>query len=175
MEQKDQRAIDAIDNVTSIALKWMNGSPSFIRIEFMKVFAGKSPELISHYIDKWDGDFARFYLNMDETMRRSFFNFYSIALEDDKYFDDDLDMALINGKNKFDVFPFESYIAHLFYLTAYNNSLELFQDISPDAFLRIENNDIDLYGNGLNWSQAWQILTDKEKTILTTYIIEKAE
>jgi hypothetical protein len=152
----------------------MNETPSFIRTEIMKIFSGTKPELISHYIDKWDGDFAAFYMNMDEGMKRKFFNYYNIELEPDKYTpgSTELYMAALKNKNKFEVYPFESYAVHLFYRTAYNNSLELLQDLSQPAFSRIVENKVDQYGCGRNWSQAWTLLTQEEKTLFVNHIIE---
>jgi hypothetical protein len=170
-ENTVSRGINAIDSVVSTGLAWMEGTPSFIRIEFMKVFARSSPELISHLLDKWDGDFAGFYLNLDEKLRRCFFEYYGFALEKDKYSDSlSLNMALINGADKFEVFPLESYTVHLFYLTAFNSPLELLGKIAPAALVRLKEYGISLYGNGLHWSQAWIILTDEEKAKLIEYI-----
>ncbi|MDR0575528.1 MAG: hypothetical protein LBG96_16170 [Tannerella sp.] len=171
------QAIDTVDKIVDIvALKWMSSNNTAIRIEFMKVFAGVSPELISHYLDKWDGDFASFYLNSDEGMRRKIFTYYSIPLEPDKYSadDDSLTMALINGVQKFDVFPFESHVVHLFYLMAYNNPLELLKTIAPDTFHILNSKKMDMYGNGLNWSKAWTICADYDKERIVEYILNEA-
>jgi hypothetical protein len=167
------QAVGTIDKIVDVALKWMNSSKTAIRAEFLKVFSGAEPELISHYLDKWDNDFARFYLNADERTRRMIFTYYSIPLEPDKYADDfDLNIALIDGIPKFDVFPFESYVVHLFYLVAYNNSLSLLKDIAPEAFQTIVEK-MDLFGNGLNWSKAWLLLAPHEKENLVEYSINK--
>jgi hypothetical protein len=169
------RAVNTIDKVVGFALKWMNSSKTAIRAEFMRVFAGTPPELISHYMDKWDGDFARFYLSSDEGMRRKIFTYYAIPLEPDKF--TEVNMALINGRgkvSKFDVFPFESYITHLFYLTAYNNSLELLSIVAPEAFQRVKNKKINMYGNGINWSKAWSICANYDKEKIVEYLFKEA-
>jgi hypothetical protein len=173
MENEIQRAITAIDRVVDIALKWMNETPSFIRTEIMRVFSGTNPELVSHYIDKWDGDFSEYYLNMDEGMKRKFFCSYNIPLEPDKLKSgtNEFYMAMLKTKDKFKILPFESHIVHLFYLTAYNNSLELLKDLSQQVFSRIVTNKINLYGNGLNWSKAWTLLTYDEKAIFVKNIL----
>jgi hypothetical protein len=169
-----QRAVNAIDSVIAIGSRWMDETPSFVRTEITKVFSGTDPKLISHYIDKWDGDFALFYLNMDEGMRRKFFTHYHIELEPDKYVpdSDEFYIATITKKNKWEVFPLESYAANLFYLTAYNNSLQLWQNLSQPAYNRIVANNIDLYGNGRNWSQAWRLLTNEEKETFVIHLIK---
>jgi hypothetical protein len=41
------RSIRLIDSIVDVALRWMEGNDTFIRIEFMKVFAKAGPELIS--------------------------------------------------------------------------------------------------------------------------------
>jgi hypothetical protein len=169
-----QKVVNAIDSVVMIGRRWMSETPSFIRTEIMKVFSGTNPERISHYMDKWNGDFADFYLNMDEGMRRKFFTYYHIELEPDKYVpdSDEFYMAMIKEKNKWKVFPFESYAVHLFYLTTYNNSLQLLQNLSQPAYNRITENNIDLYGNGRNWSQAWTLLTNEEKETFVIHLIK---
>jgi hypothetical protein len=167
------RERNAINGVVNVGSRWMEDTRSFIQVEFMKVFANSSPELISHLIDKWDGDFARFYLNMDEKRRRMFFSYYKIQLEDDKFTDSlSLNMALINGVDQFKVFPFESHMVHLFYLMALNNSLELLEDIVPVALVRVKEHGINLYGNGLHWSQAWTLLTNEEKAKLVEHLYQ---
>jgi hypothetical protein len=172
--QEMKRAVTAIDRIIPIALEWMNETPSFVRTEIMKIFAGSKPELISHYINKWDGDFAVFYMNLDEGMKRKFFNYYNMELEQDKYLpgSTELYLAALKSKNKFDVYPFESYAVQLFYRTAYNDSLELLQKLSQPAYRRMVANHVDLYGNGRNWSLAWTLLTEDEKIILVHHIIE---
>jgi hypothetical protein len=40
------------------------------------------------------------------------------------------------------------------------------------AYNRIIENNVDLYGNGRNRSQVWTLLTEDEKAILVNYIIE---
>jgi hypothetical protein len=169
-----QRAQSAIDSVTDIGLAWMEGKPSYTRAEIKRVFAGS--ERLSHYVDKWDGDFAGYYLNMDEGMKRKFFTCYEIPLEPDRFKDSlSLNLALIRGVDKFKVFPFESYAVQLFYLTACNNSIQILQKISlTDAMNRIQEYGIDFYGNGLNWSKAWALLTKKEKERFVNHLIKDA-
>jgi hypothetical protein len=167
-----QRAIDAIDRVVNVALRWMDGNSLALRIEMMKLFSGTDPERIAHYIARWDGDFARFYLNADEGMRWMFFNYYKIPLEADKYPNaTDLKMALINGAPRSEVYPFESSAVHMFYLSTLNHSLERLNDVIPAAFSRIEQHKIDLYGNSLNWSRAWTMLSNDEKAKWVNYIM----
>jgi hypothetical protein len=167
-----QRSIDVMNRIVPVALDLMKGNKSFIKNEFMRIFYGESKELISHLIAKWDKDFAGFYLNLDEKRRRRLFGYYHIPLEPDKYPDSfDLNMALIKRTPKKDVFPFESYIVNLYYMMAYNNSLELLKDIVPDDFIRIKKNKINLFGNGLNWSKAWSLLSPKVKESVVNYIL----
>jgi hypothetical protein len=168
-----ERAIDTIDRIVNdVALGWMKMNKAAIRTEFLRVFAGMEAELILHLLGKWDGDFARFYLNAGEEVRRKIFDYYHIPLEVDKF--SDVNMALIDGVAKFDVFPYESYIVHLFYLMAYNNSLELLRTIAPGSFQVIKEKRIKLYGNGLNWSRAWTVCTSTDREHIVEYIFKNS-
>lgn len=169
-----ERGIRSIDSIVSVALQWMKSNKAFMRREFENVFSETKQELRSHYWDKWIGrkDFADFYLGADETMKRKIFSYYGIPLEDNKYSNSfDLNMAIIKGVPRIEVFPFESYIVNLFYMLAYNNSLELLDDVLPQALERVKKKRINLYGNGLNWSRAWMLFTLKEKLLFVNYIV----
>jgi hypothetical protein len=61
-------------------------------------------------------------------------------------------------------------MVHLFYLTAFNNSIDLLANVASDAWLRLKEHGIDFYGNGLHWSQAWTLLTNDEKAKLVEYM-----
>ncbi|WP_303181410.1 hypothetical protein [uncultured Butyricimonas sp.] len=172
-----ERGIRSIDSIVSIALVWMRANKAFMREEFESVFSEAGLELRSHYWDKWieHKDFASFYLGADETMKRKIFSYYEIPLEDDKYSDScDLSIAIIRGVPKIEVFPFESYIVNLFYLLAYNNSLELLRNVLPQALERVKKKRVNLYGNGMNWSKAWMLFTLPEKEMFVNYIINNA-
>jgi hypothetical protein len=170
--KKTERGVVTLNAIVPMAMNWMTNR-SDVRLELMKVFAKDSPELISHLIDKWNGDFASFYLNLSEDSKRKLFNYHGIFLEPDKYTDEeDLLIAMLNGKSKFEVFPFESRIVYLYYLLGYNYSLKKLKEIDSDAFARVQTKGIDLYGNGLHWSQAWQVFTDDNKTTVINYLID---
>ena len=59
----------------------------------------------------------------------------------------------------------------LFYLFGNNNSLEALQEIAPEAFQRVKEKKINLYGNGINWSKAWNVLNQPEKTRLIETVV----
>lgn len=174
-EERVERGIRSIDSIIVIALKWMKSNKTFMHKEFKEVFSEVSAELRSHYWDKWiesKKDFACFYLGADEMMKRKIFSYYEIPLEKDKYSSIDLNMAIIKGIPRIEVFPFESYIVSLFYLLAYNNSLSILGNALPQALERIRKKRVDLYGNGMNWSKAWQLLTLEEKVLFMEYIVD---
>lgn len=77
----------------------------------------------------------------------------------------------LNGISKWEIFPFERQIVNQFYLMAYNNSLQLLKNISPDAYNHVLKRKIDLFGNGKNWSKAWLILTDTEKEAVVNHLL----
>ena len=166
-----QKSIEIIDKVVSTGLRWMNSHISFIRVEFKNVFGSMDSRLINHLIDKWsdDNDFARFYLNMDMELIKLFFTYYSIPLSPDPFNGDDearLKAQIMEDKRGFDIYAFESEIARLFYLFAYNNSLEILKSFAPHAFETVIQEKINLFGNGLNWSLAWYVFTGEDKMII---------
>ena len=171
-----RKGIDVIDKVVPIALRWMNSDAFFIEEEFEKVF--RDYWMVRHCIDKWseDNDFARFYLNMDMVNAELFFKFYSIPLSADPFNGDDearLEAQIKEDKKGFDLYPFETEIVRKFYLYGYNNSLEVLKTIAPQAFERVAKENIDFYGNGLNWSNAWMIYTEEDKTAIISHILNE--
>ena len=150
IENKLQRGIDIIDQVVSIALQWISGNRSFICSEFNRVFQSLGNELVSHDIDKWEdcNDFARFYLDMNMNMVQLFFSCFDIPLEPDPYNGDErarIMAQLLEGKNGFDLYPFEAEITRQFYLTGYIHSLGILEDIAPNALVTVKSKNIDLW------------------------------
>lgn len=171
-----EKASKTIDSFTKeIPYYWHEMSKKQIQNEFVSVFFESGPEKIEHLINRWysmDGDIAGFYLGIDEKVIRQLFDYYYIELEPDRFDDSTaLKMALIKGASRWEVFPFESHVIRQFYLMANNNSLELLSDIIPNAGELLEMAKIDLFGNGRNWSNAWLILNDEQKLLLSAYVI----
>jgi len=80
--------------------------------------------------------------------------------------------AQIEGKDTFEIFPFEQEITRKFYLYANNHSLESLNDFAPEAFLRVKEKGINLYGNGIHWSQAWNLLEHSEKQKIVEFLFQ---
>jgi hypothetical protein len=171
--EKASKTIDSF--IKSIPYYWHEMSKKQIQNEFVSVFFESGAEKIKHLIDRWHSmnkDIAGFYLGIDERVIRQLFDYYYIELEPDKFDDSTaLRMALIKGVSRWEVFPFESHVIRQFYLMANNNSLELLSDIIPHTGELLEMAKIDLFGNGRNWSNAWLILNDEQKLLLSAYVI----
>ncbi|MFV0331964.1 MAG: hypothetical protein ACK5KL_19405 [Dysgonomonas sp.] len=171
--EKASKTIDSF--IKEVPYYWHEMSKKQIQTEFVSVFFESEPEKIKHLIDRWysmNKDIAGFYLGIDEKVIRQIFNYYLIDLEPDKYDDSTaLRIALIKGVSRWEVFPFESHTIRQFYLMANNNSLELLSDIIPSAKELLETAKIDLFGNGRNWSNAWLLLNDEQKLLLSGYVI----
>jgi len=177
MKAKIQSGVDTLNQVIEqVALPWMKMSKAHIPTKFAEVFCLlNDTKLVLHLIDKFssDKDFARFYLNADDEIRRVIFEHYDIPLDEQikqtalKRF-----TALASEKkSRWEVFPFQSELVNQFYLMAYNNSLFLLKDISVDAWEHFVKRKLDAFGNGKNWSKAWTILTDNEKEAIVEYLI----
>lgn len=175
MKAKIQNGVNTLNQIVEqVALPWMKMSKSNITTTFASVFCLLDAELVLHLISKFrsDKDFARFYLNIDTKVTRHLFDYYSIPIEPDKYPEEmDRVKMQLNGISKWEIFPFERQIVNQFYLMAYNNSLQLLKNISPDAYNHVLKRKIDLFGNGKNWSKAWLILTDTEKEAVVNHLL----
>ena len=172
-----QRGMDTIDKVVQIALQWMENDRSFICSVFYRIFHGLENQHVSRYIGKWEdyNDFARFYLDMDMNMVRLFFAYYGIPLEPDPYNADEGARAsakLHEGKEGFDLYPFEAEITRQFCLTGYTNPLDILEDIAPKTLKMVKRKNIDLYSNGMNWSKAWRLAEKEDKMKLVQFLIQ---
>ena len=89
----------------------------------------------------------------------------------------ELIMAQINGEDKFKIFPFEYEITRRFYLFANNNSLDnLNKRINIDGVdEKISKENISLYGNGINWSKAWNCFDELAKETIISFLIDGKE
>lgn len=179
LKQNDiDRGVDVIDNViSSITLPYSTMSDNKVMLSFAKIFAHEDDNLISHYLDKFiannDKDFGRYYLSCDDDMIRTLFEYYKIPLETEKYSNNMKKIqAQIEGKDTFEIFPFEQEITRKFYLYANNHSLEALNDFAPEAFLRVKEKGINLYGNGIHWSQAWNLLEHSEKQKIVEFLFQ---
>ncbi|MDR1716356.1 MAG: hypothetical protein LBS20_10965 [Prevotella sp.] len=175
MKAKIQDGVNTLNQVVEqVALPWMKMSKKDIMTTFAAVFCHLDAQLVLHLISKFqsDKDFARFYLNMDMKVTRQVFEYYSVPLEPDKYPDEqDRIKKQLAGVSKWEIFPFERQIVNQFYLMAFNNSLQLLKNISPDAYNHVVKRKIDLFGNGKNWSKAWSVFTDQEKEAVVSHLL----
>lgn len=164
-EQKKQvkQGASIIDRVVNeIVLPYSTMSNNMVILSFAKIFAHKEDDLVSHYLDKFiannDKDFGRYYLSCDLGMIRSIFNHFDIPMEADKITDErELIMAQLDGKNKFDIYPFEYEIVRRFFLYANNHSIDSLSKRAEfiDIDKKLNDEKLSRYGNGINWAKAW--------------------
>jgi len=162
--------------INKIVENWNSMNDNILKEEISFIFPEASAKLLNHYFSKWKnctGDFGRFYLGTDEKMRRSIFDYYFIPLGADRYSSQtELAQAIIHNVDVWNRFPYESHIVHQFYLMANNNSLELLDTFLPGVYIRCKEQQINTYGNGINWSKVWKILTQPEKIQLIDFLLE---
>lgn len=160
-----------------IASVWIDLKAQEVEETFYKIFKNFNDELIKHLLNKWAnyrGDFAPFYINADDRIRRAIFEYYKIELDEHKFAPDDIEgeiKSLISENYIFDRLPFQSAIIHQFYLMALNYSLEYLDEITNGTEKSLIANKIDMYGNGINWAKAWTILTDEQKTDVVRHLL----
>jgi hypothetical protein len=181
-EQKEliMRGVSTVDRVVNeIVLPYSIMGNNKVMLSFARIFAHRDEDLVSHYLDKFivnnDKDWGRYSLSCDLDMIREFFNYFDIPIEPDKYNDEtELFLAQLDGKNKFDIFPFEYEIIRRFYLYGNNHSLDSldkrFGFVGVDKELDEEK--VSRYGNGINWSRAWNCFSDLAKESFVWYLID---
>jgi len=179
MDAKIQRSVNIIDQViNNITLPLAVMSETEISILFSRVFSHKDADLVKHYIGEFvhnnRKNFGGWFFSCEPQIIRELFEYYEMDMEPDQYPDSAKRyMAQIKGKSKEETLPFEYYIIYQFYLMAGNNSLQLLEKIVPEAYNRIETRGMDLYGNGVNWSKAWNVLSDAERKRLVDYLLNE--
>lgn len=105
--------------------------------------------LIKPLYRQWDGDFARFWFNMDKNMKNQMFEYYMPAQPDDQ----------------------TKELICRFYLLAYNYSLELLDEILQYKFTdKLTKSGIELFGNGRNWPKAFYHLNPAERLLFIQYL-----
>ena len=166
-----QKAIQSIDAVT---MAIVNG---IINTAFMdKVLYGKlDNELYKHVLNKWEskkGDVFDFYLNSNDDIKRWLIEALGVEVEPDKYpdYDSQITAQICEGKNRSEIYPFETEIVHSFFLFLYNHSLDELKKVSPSAWQTVSDNNIDRYGNYKNWSQFWERASREDKELLLNYM-----
>lgn len=169
--QKAMQIIDAVaDGIVNNTI-----NTSFID----SVIYGKfDRELYKHILSKWkecDGDFFSFYMGAKDEVKRGILEALSIEVEPDKFPDyDSRVMAQIFGKKRSEIYPFETEILYQFCLLGYNHSLQELKKVSPSAWQTAQENNIDLFGNYLNWSKFWTIASQNDKIALVNYIADRS-
>ena len=90
----------------------------------------------------------------------------------DKYpdYDSRITAQICEGKNRSEIYPFETEIVHSFFLFGYNHSLDELKKVSPSAWQTVSDNNIDRYGNYKNWSQFWERASREDKELLLNYM-----
>ena len=176
---KTKRGVNIIDRVVNeIVLPYSTMPDNKVMLSFARIFKHRGDGLISHYLDKFIGsnrkDFGNYYLSCDLGMIRDIFNHFNIPIEDDKIPDEiGRIKAQLSGKNRFEIFPFECELVRLFYLYANNHSLDNIDHqlnfVGMDKVL--SDNKIDRYGNGINWSKAWNCFDHEGKEQFIHFLI----
>ncbi|MDH6358947.1 hypothetical protein [Parabacteroides sp. PF5-9] len=174
------RGIDTIDRVVNgIVLPYSIMPNNKVMLSFARIFSHKDDDLVAHYLDKFihnsNKDWGLYMLNAECQIVREFFTYHSIPMEEDKI-SDEIEMieAQLSGINKFDIYPFEYEITRRFFLFANNHSLDSldkgieFMGVKED----ILEKKIDFYGNGLNWSKAWNCFHEFAKEAFILMVLE---
>lgn len=136
--------------------------------EIARICGSLNDEKRLHILDQWkskEGEFAQFYLNCDQKIKRLFLEHFGFELEEEKYRNyQDMFMAQLDGIKDFDLHPFQTVCLDLFLLMANNNSLELVRDQlkSEELWKAVEDSKIDRFGNGTNWGSYYKYLMDGE-------------
>lgn len=167
-----QKAIKVIDIVTTAIT---NGTinTSFIEAALL----GKLDiNTCKHILNKWEsaeGDYFSFYLSEKDDVKRWMLEALGIEVEPDKYPDENsrIIAQLLGNMKRSKIYPFEIEIVNVFFLFGYNHSLQELKRVSPSAWLTVQEEDIDLYGNYKNWSLFWSKAKDSDKKSLLKYIV----
>lgn len=88
--------------------------------DFIKscIYGKVDAELYAHLLGKYrgyDGDFFQFYLGTDDRINRALLENLGIKVEPDKYpdYDSRIVAQVVQGKKRFDIYPFEIGRAHV--------------------------------------------------------------
>lgn len=166
-----QRAIQVIDTVTAAVV---NGVINTAFID--KLISGKlGNELYEHVLDKWaskKGDVFDFYLNSSDDIKRWLLEVLGLEVEPDKYpdYDSRITAQICEGKNRSEIYPFETESVHSFFLFGYNHSLDELKKVSLSAWQTVVDNNIARYGDYKNWSLFWKKANREDKVVLWEYI-----
>lgn len=169
-----QKAIKAIDAITVSIIDEMINT-AFID----KIIYGKfDRELYQHILNTWkskEGDVFGFYLNSNDEIKRWLLEALGVEVEADKYpdYDSRIMAQLRDGKNRSEIYPFETEIVHSLFLFGYNHSLDELQKVSSSAWQTVIDNNINRYGNYMNWSLFWCKADREDKILLLKYINER--
>lgn len=111
-----QKAIQAIDAVTAAIVNGVINT-SFID---ESIYGKLDNELYKHVLNKWaskKGDVFDFYLNSDDEIKRWLLEALGVEVEPDKYpdYDSRITAQICEGKNRSEIYPFETEIVHSFF------------------------------------------------------------
>lgn len=160
------KALHLIDEVVPkfLALSDMKMKDSLYHISV--IFRKSGAKSISHMQSHWKGkkgEFGSFYLNLDDKNQRIVLEYFGIKVEPDKFPNsEDLFMAQLNGKDYFEVYPFETIMLFKFLLMANNHSLEEVEGMEHGHLLldHLQKSKLSAYGTGVNWGKFYQYLID---------------
>lgn len=142
--------------------------------------AADEAELYAHLLGKYrgyDGDFFQFYLGTDDRINRALLENLGIKVEPDKYpdYDSRIVAQVVQGKKRFDIYPFELEAFNRYAMFGNNNALSCLKGISPTAGQTVRENGINEYGNALNWSLFWIKANPEDKALLVDHVLNIPE
>lgn len=167
------KAICVIDSVSALIMEEV--SDNFIA----RALENKMDRMMfRHVMDKWkskSGDFFDFYLNSSDDVKRWLLEELDIDVEPERYpdYNSRILACFVDGKSRWEVYPFETEVLHRFMLLGFNNGLDILKNISSSAWQTVEKLGIEPYGNYLNWSLFWFNASPEDKQGLIEYLIKE--
>lgn len=144
------------------------------------IYGKVKPQMYEHILSKYggyDGDFFQFYLGTDSDVNRWMLENLGIEVEPEKYpdYESRIIAQVVEGKKRFDIYPFETEAFRRYALFGNNNSLTEARQISDKGRQAIRERGIDGYGNARNWSQFWMIASREDKESLADHALNIKE
>lgn len=173
----DKPKVIQIIDVVSTAIAGNRIDENFIK---SCIYGKVNMKLYEHLLGKYrgyDGDFFQFYLGTDVQINRALLENLGIQVEPDKYpdYDSRIVAQVVQGKKRFDIYPFEVEAFNRYAMFGNNNALSCLKGISPTARADRPGNGINEYGNALNWSQFWIKASLEDKALLVDHVLNISE
>lgn len=171
-----ERFIKIVDVVSTVIVENRINEPFVESCIYGKV----KPKMCEHILSKYrgyDGDFFQFYLGTNSDVNRWLLENLGIEVEPEKYpdYESRVIAQVVQGKKRFDIYPFETEAFRRYALFGNNNSLREVRQISDKGRQAIREKGIDGYGNVLHWSQFWMIADREDKESLVDCVLNMPE